>query len=166
VGRKLHEAAGTQTSVASECAKAAETLQAVLEEMVYNRLGTGEEHRQINDGVVQPLRDLAGPLAKASAALNQARSLAEAGPLRDQVHHIGQVQQDALKQMRVILKQMHKLESRQDMINTLRMILRWSERQLENIEKKRDSELERIFEDASQEKQQSQARPAREEPPS
>jgi hypothetical protein len=143
--RKLGEAAREQAAVGAECAKAADSFDAIRLEMTYNRLGSDQERRDLDDDVIQPLRDLPAPITAIAAALNQAASHTGSGAA-GQLSRAVEAQEQVLAQMNAILARMQKLESRQDMINVLRMILGWSQKQLEAIEAKSTEEAGEIFE--------------------
>ena len=65
--------AAVQQSVGAEVAKAADTMEGIVEEMKYNRVGTQTEREKILSGVVKPLKDLigtkdvAGPIVRSPA---------------------------------------------------------------------------------------------------
>jgi len=152
--RNLAESAGAQTSVGAECAKSAEALAAIQREMAANRLGSQEQRGRIQDQLVAPLRALAKRIGRVVAVLRRTTTITQLDALRGDVDSVAQSQEEILTGMRRILDSMQKLESRQDMINKLRMILGWSEEQLKKIEQARDAELENIFEDATRNKSQ------------
>jgi len=146
IRRQLSESAGIQSNVAAECARATETLRAILEEMVNNRLGAAEDHKQLREGIIQPLAELDEPIRRLVATMNGTGRIADPAELRDQAVTIAGVQGDLRARMQAILERMQKLESRQELANQLRVIIKWSESALEGIQKKRDAEVGGVFE--------------------
>ncbi len=158
VRRKLSESRRSQTGVGSECAKGAAAFQIILNEMEYNRLGTPEDRQRISDDIIDPIRQLADPIEKTTARLNDiddelAESLKKTGadvdPLRKQVEQVAEVQQKIYDDMKSILGEIIKSETRQDMINSLRAILGWSEDQERRIQRIIDRQKGGIFDDDS-----------------
>jgi len=147
--RCLSESSSLESSVSTECVKAAAILEEILEEMVNNRLGTPADHGQLSDGIIKPLKQLAGPTSQVVAALQGAGKLDDAAALRDQAEKIAAVQKDILAQLRAILDRMQKLESRQELAYKLEMIIKWWDEVLKTTEKHGEAEVGNIFEPAT-----------------
>lgn len=144
--RKLSEASKSQSSVVSECVKGADTLQAILDEMTCNKLGRPDENDKIREKVIQPLRNLAEPIHNVTLLLRQASTVKNVASYHNSVEQILQLQNEILEKMAGIRSEMLKLQTRQDMINSLRLILGWSREQVEKIKKARDEEID-VFDD-------------------
>lgn len=145
VRRLLAASAGLQGNVGAEVAKAADALQAVVDEMRSNRLATDTEREQIREGVVQPLRALSGPIGKLVGALNGARQIDSAEELQTQAVAIEDVQKDIFRQMEEILQRMTKLEGKQELASKLQLIIKWSEQLLDVIRTKQQAEVGKVF---------------------
>ena len=152
VRRQLRESARTQRGVAAQCAKAADTLSAILTEMRCNRLGTDEDQRRLTDAIIRPLGGLAEPMSRTVAAIAATEAIDGPEDLRKQAEQIALVQQDFLRQMETILQNMQKLQDRQELANQLRILIKWSEELLRGIEEKQVEEAKGIFQPASQPK--------------
>ena len=150
IRRRMSTSAGLQSNVAAECARAAETLQGILMEMINNRLGSARDHEQLRDGIIKPLVELAAPTARLVATMNATAALQDPTALRAQALRIADIQTDIRKQMEAILERMQKLQSRQELANQLQVIIKWSETLLKGIEKKRDVEHGKVFEPETQ----------------
>ena len=132
---------GLQSSVASECAKAAMTLQDILDELTYNKLGSPQSRRQLAEGVIQPLRDLAAPIRSAIEALGAMAKLSDAAALRQQGDLTAQVQLKILDQLKAIRDRMQKLESRQELAYKLEVIIKLWNRVVKTTEKESEAEV-------------------------
>ena len=145
-GRRLMEtSAGLQQSVASEVAKAADTLDAILDEMKNNRVGTETQREQMRSELVKPLRQLTDPIRQVASSIAATRSVEEAGELTDRARAIEGIQQDVFDQMNDVLERMTKIASKQEMANRLQLIIQWSEDLLESIKKKGKAEADTVF---------------------
>jgi len=142
---QLRLSAQIQADVAARCAKVAEAMAAIVLEMRYNRLGDEAQYDSIAEGVITPLGELAEPMSQVLAALNETEDVRETQTLIAQVREIAAVQQTLLKHMEDILANMQKVESRQELANQLRVLIKWSEQLLENIEARQEEELTDVF---------------------
>lgn len=145
IRRQLSESTGMQSNVGAECARTAEALQAILEEMTNNRLGSPEDRKQLGDGIIQPLSGLAEPVSRLVATMNGTALVTDPGELQTQASEIAGIQEALRKRMEAILDQMQKLQSRQELANQLRVIIKWSEGLLDGIKKKADEEAGGVF---------------------
>ncbi len=145
IRRQLSESTGMQSNVGAECARTAESLQAILEEMTNNRLGSPEDRKQLADGIIQPLAGLAEPMDRLVATMNGTALVTDPGDLRTQATEIAGVQEEFRKRMEAILDRMQKLQSRQELANQLRVIIKWSEGLLDGIKKQAEEEAGGVF---------------------
>ncbi|HAU39208.1 MAG TPA: hypothetical protein DCX07_16030, partial [Phycisphaerales bacterium] len=146
VRRKLKDSAIVQGTVGSQCAKTADTLEGILEEMRNNRLGSPRDHAQMAEGILTPLRNLGEPMDKTVAALNGTAAVEDPAALRQQAQAIERQQQALRERMERIAESMEKLESRQALANELEWVIRTSEELLKLIEKQSDQDIEGVFE--------------------
>jgi len=147
VRRQLKESAILQGTVRSQCAKIADSLWAVLEEMQNNRLGTSQDHAQLADGIIQPMRSLTEPMGQLGAALRGTEQVQAADALAAQARKLAESQLDLRSRMEGIAERMEKLESRQALANELEWIIKVSEELLKQIESQSDQNIGNIFED-------------------
>lgn len=159
-GRMLIESANLQTTVAAQCVKAASLLDAVREEMVNNRLGTPADATQLAEGIVQPLRALATPMAQAVTAINGAAQITQPQALREQTDRLAGIQADFLAKMRVVLERMVKLESRQELAYKLEVIMKTWEEVITNTRAKGEDQMRNVFETPTQPATQPSTQPA------
>lgn len=122
-GASLVAAASMQTSIASECAKAALTLQGIYDELTYNKLGSPEGKRQLKDNVITPLEDLAQPIRDLVASLRKAAELTDARAMVEQADLAAATQQKILDRLKEIRNQMHKIETRQELAYKLEKLI-------------------------------------------
>ncbi len=137
-----------QSTVGSECIKAAVTLQAVLDEMVANRLGTDAEHQQLGEGVIGPLTQLNTAMDNISKALKATESIKDVGVLTEKITEIAEGQQKLRDIMEKILTNMQDLQSRQELANQLKQFIDWSTEILNQIRKSEEKEMGDILKPA------------------
>jgi len=145
VRRLMGDAAISQATVGAECAAAADKLEAIRDEMVANRLGAAADHARMTDDVIEPVRALSKPIQQLVAALNGTTSVKEVGELREQIVQIANIQDGIRRRMEAILKEMQKIESRQELASQLQLIIKWWEQVLKDTEKFRDEQIERVL---------------------
>jgi len=146
---QLEDSAGAQSGVGAECAKAAESMAAILEEMTNNRLGQKDDLDKMSGNVIVPLRALAGPIGQTVAAMNGARKIESAKDLLEQARKIADVQKDILARMEDVLKNMKMLESLAELENWFQMLIKWSEEVQKGIDKQKKAEGVEIFQPSS-----------------
>ena len=110
----LVESGHMQTAVASQCAKAADTIAAIVAERRCNRLGTVAELDQMMDEVVNPLGDLGKKIADAIGVLGQVSAVTDAAQMAKRADAVGAVQAQIRITMDEILQRMIKIGSRQE----------------------------------------------------
>ncbi len=148
--RLLASSAGQQQNVGAEIAKAADSLDNIVEEMKNNRIGTKTSREQIRGGIVKPLRQLAEPVRKVTGAINATKALRDPAELGRQANAIEEIQRDILAQMDDVLQRMIKLENKQELANKLRLIIGWSEKLLRSIREKQEAEVGNVFDSTTQ----------------
>jgi hypothetical protein len=149
--RRAEDSGRLQVVVGTECAKAAETLQAILMEMKYNRVGTATNYNEMLEGTIQPLRELSRPIQDVTTALdrlNQAMKepSADARKLRITAGEISELQKQLRVQMEDILKKMQKIENQRDLANKLKKLIDWSKELQDTIQTMRDRTVGNILE--------------------
>jgi hypothetical protein len=115
-----------------------------------NRLGADEDYRNMQEGIIAPLVGLDEPMRRAVTVIRGTEAISGSGDLREQAEQIARVQEGFGRQMAAIIQNMQELESRQELANQLRLLIKWSQQLLERIEKKQDDELRGIFEPRTQ----------------
>jgi len=143
--RGLTESSGLEISVGSECAKAAMTLQNILDELINNKLGTEETRTQLENRVIDPLRELAEPLQTTAAALDKMSKVDDAAELIRQADTVAQTQLKILDELKAIRDRMQKLESRQELAYKLEMIIKLWDKVLDTATKESESEVGRVL---------------------
>ncbi|MGC9455504.1 MAG: hypothetical protein ACP5HU_11675 [Phycisphaerae bacterium] len=147
VRRRLGASAHLQQNVSTECAKAAETLSGLVEQMRWNRVGSPSDLSQLRSEVIEPLESLAGPVESILARLSAAEELADADEAAEAAADIAADQRDVLARMQQIAEHMQKLQTRQDLARQLRMIIKMSEDISERVRRRQQQDVIDIFED-------------------
>ncbi len=145
---QLVVSAGVQRAVGAEVAKAAETLRQIADEMTYNRLGLVAEVQALRGNVISGLDELSADIDEVSAQLQRAMTEGDPESLREQVAGIAAEQDRIARRMAEILQHMVQLQSRQELANQLRVILRWSREIQKTIQQKQAEEIGDVLEDA------------------
>jgi hypothetical protein len=149
--RRAEDSGRLQVVVGTECAKAAETLQAILMEMKYNRVGTATNYNEMLEGIIQPLRELSRPIQDITTALDRLSQAmkepsADAPKLRATAGEISELQKQLRVQMEDILKKMQKIENQRDLANKLKKLIDWSKELQDTIQAMRDRTVGNILE--------------------
>ena len=142
---RLTTSAGVQRSVHAEIAKTHEKLLLIADEMSYNRLGEPGDVQELHARVINPLAELAGVIETTLAELQQASQTPAPTALATHIERIATAQQDIARRMERILDAMIKIESRQELANQLRVIVKWEEEILEAIRKRQEEEIGTVF---------------------
>ena len=145
---ELVVSAGVQQAVGAEVATAAETLRQVADEMTYNRLGLVAEVQALRGNVISGLDELSVDIDRVTAELRRAMTESDPAALREQVVGIAAEQDRIARRMEEILQHMVQLQSRQELANQLRVILRWSREIQKQIKQKQAEEIGNILEGA------------------
>ncbi len=143
--RWLGASARVQSSVGTECARAAEMFAAILEEMENNRLGSARDHEQMRDRIVNALKALGKPIREITASLNDLAKIDSAPTVKEKTLVIADLQEEIRKAMEAIRDRMEKLESRQELANQLEMIIKWSSDLLKSIKEWSDTEVRGVL---------------------
>lgn len=146
IRRKINDSADLQRTVGSGCIKASVTLQAILDEMAANRLGTKAEHEQLAKYVIEPLEGLNTAMDNIAKALKKTETIKNVEVLHDEVAKIAKIQQGLRDIMETILTNMQDIQSRQELANQLKQFIDWSKDILEGIRKAEESEMGDILE--------------------
>ncbi len=123
---RLADAAARQRQVMNESTKVADSMAAVATEMEFNRLGKAEEHADLRNNVVAPLRKLTGQMRSVAADLDAARDAKDAATLAGDARAVAAKQQDIYAAMESILANMRKLEDRLELARHLEGLLKMS----------------------------------------
>jgi len=145
VRRIIRESAIVQGTVRSQCAKAADTLDGILDEMQNNRLGSTRDHTQIADGSIKPMRLLSDPMQDIVLALNKTAAVKEPAGLSTQAETISNLQLQVRERMEKIAENMERGTSRQELANELELIIKISKELEELIKKQSDEEKRRLL---------------------
>ncbi len=138
--RLLAESGSLQGTVNAECAKAADTLRAILEEMRNNRVGVIKDYDELENRQIRPIGKLIAPMTEVTAEINKGKSALKPDELRGQVASISQTQTVLLERMRTILKDMVKAQNRQELASKLKRLLRGWDELLNKTRKESDRE--------------------------
>jgi len=128
------EAPKGQHSVAAETSNAAAKLQAVDDEMVYNRIGEQRDWQQLQ-ALVDSLRALDKPLRQAEALLEATAAIEGAAPLAERAAQLADIQQGLRQQMEQILAGMIKFESRQELAGLLELLIKQQAKLAEEVDR-------------------------------
>lgn len=121
-GEFLASSAAGQTTVSAECARCADQLGQVLDEMKCNRLGTLKAYNALESGVIVPLAALAGESAAVQGELNAAVKQQDPAAARGRAEAIAGRQEKILRRMDEILDRMTQALSIQEAINRATLI--------------------------------------------
>jgi hypothetical protein len=139
VMRQLHSGSRQLDQIAGRIAD-------TLQEMTLNQIGSPKSHRLLQEGVIDPLRELtAGPMNQLRGLL---QGLAAAGSSAGANQEVARrLHQDTVTKMRNILDQMSQWESFVDVVNQVAEVIRMQQKVLQETEKARESRTKEIFDD-------------------
>jgi hypothetical protein len=122
----------------------ANQLEATLQEMTLNDLGSPQARELLATSIIQPMRALHDDqMGKQRAALDVLAAAAEpAGPPLDDAQRL---QGEVVERMQTILSQMSQWESFVDVVNQLRQVIKLQNQVLESTEKSDRSRTEDVF---------------------
>ncbi len=146
VRRKLEESSALQGTVGAECAKCADTLAAILEEMKNNQVATAADYDVLENKIIRPIRALTENMSLLTASINETKSARKASDLAEQAGEIAAIQSDLLRQMLGILKNMKKLQNRQELASKLKRLLKSWNDWLKDARKESDKQKEKALE--------------------
>jgi len=147
--RQLKDAGGLQVGVGGECATTADSLQAILTEMIYNRIIESKGRSDMADGIITPLGRLAKRIEKLTAEIRAAEGAPDAADMLKQTSAIDTEQRRILALMREILERMVKIAEAQELAYKLeRLIERW-DKIMRDTERRRDAEIGNVLEPAT-----------------
>ena len=147
--RQLKDAGGLQVGVGGECATTADSLQAILTEMIYNRIIESKGRSDMADGIITPLGRLAKHIEKLTAEIRAAEGARDAADMLKQTSAIDMEQRRILALMREILERMVKIAEAQELAYKLeRLIERW-DKIMRDTERRRDAEIGNVLEPAT-----------------
>lgn len=141
----LGDSGRLQTSVGAECAKAADTIAAIMAEMQNNRLGNKQDIDETDVNVTRPLHILAEDIRGTAATLARAAAFDDPGRLSEMTGKIASLQANHQAAMEAILDNMEKIGSRQEVDKELQRIISLSKKLLVEIEDLADEQTEREF---------------------
>ena len=147
--RQLKDAGGLQVAVGGECATTADSLQAILTEMIYNRIIESKGRSDMADGIIAPLGRLAKRIEKLTAEIRAAEGAPDAADMFKQTSAVDTEQRGILALMREILERMVKIAEAQELAYKLeRLIERW-DKIMRDTERRRDAEIGNVLEPAT-----------------
>jgi hypothetical protein len=115
-----------------------------LQEMKLNQIGSPKSHRLLQEGVIDPIRELtAGPMNKLRGVL-QSLASGGTGTAADR-ESARQLHGDAVTRMKAILDQMSQWESFVDVVNQVAEVIKMQQKVLQATEKARESRTQEVF---------------------
>ncbi len=141
----LAESGRLQTSVGTECAKAADTMAAIVAEMRCNRVSLPRELDQMTDELTKPLAELGKPIQETIGLLGQAGALGDAAAIQQRGDAIAAAQAQIHATMEEILRKMIEKTSRQEAEKELLKLIERSNMTLEEILKIKRATDSRLF---------------------
>ncbi len=143
----LAEVASRQQAIGANLAKYADRLDAIWQELTYNRLGQAEDRDELAEEIVAPLRELVRRSQAIAGTLDAARQETDVQSLQT-ILLTAATQQDSLRRaMEAILERMEKLQSRQDLANHLQMIISWNRDIAQDIRERINQQTGGIWEE-------------------
>jgi hypothetical protein len=117
-----------------------------LQEMKLNQIGSPKSHRLLQEGVVDPLRELTtGPMAQLRGMLQTlAAEAGTPGPRKDAARRL---HAEVVTKMKIILEQMSQWESFVDVVNQVAEVIKMERKVLQETEKARDTRTQEVFDD-------------------
>lgn len=137
--RALHTGSRQLDQVA---ARIAETLQ----EMKLNEVGSPKSHRLLQDGVIDPIRELnSGPVSELRGVL---QALGGSGPrVQADVEKARRLHGEVLARMKTILEQMSQWESFVDVVNQVAEVIKIQQKVLKATEDARETRTKEVFDE-------------------
>jgi hypothetical protein len=129
----LEQSAAMQGTVGSECFKAADTVNAILEEITNNRVGDPPFHQQVSTGV-QGLRDISGVMIRVQAELGDVLKATDNATAATTAKALAQKQDDLRKRLDEIVANIADSFTIKRIENTLLRLQKASEAQQKAIE--------------------------------
>jgi hypothetical protein len=145
VTRGLNVVLADQRRVAARCAVAAQQLQAVVDEMDCNRL-VPNERRRLAERVVAPLSEIAGkPMKDVISEMDRASKSKDASLLGEFTAGCTVIAGGFHQRLQAILAEMKELESRQQLISQLKMVIDSSEQILRRLKEDLQRQARELF---------------------
>jgi hypothetical protein len=118
-----------------------------LQEMKLNQVGSPKSHRLLQDGVIDPIRELnGGPVAELRKVL---QALGGAGTRQQaDVEKASRLHGEVVAKMKAILEQMSQWESFVDVVNQVAEVIKIQQNVLKATEDARESRAKEVFDDA------------------
>jgi hypothetical protein len=137
--RALHTGSRQLEQVA---ARIADTLQ----EMKLNQVGSPKSHRLLQDGVIDPIRELnSGPVAQLRGVL---QALGGGGPrAQADVEKARRLHGEVVAKMKTILDQMSQWESFVDVVNQVAEVIKIQQKVLKATEDARETRTKEVFDE-------------------
>ena len=149
--RLMASAGADQRLAAGQCGQCAQQLQAVLDEMFYNRVGGPAEQTRLRDRIIAPLAEVSKkPMPAAAAAMDRASNETDAAGMRQSAGDWAEVADGFYQRLEAILKEMREMENRQELINQLKRIIDWSEELRKRMGSQAKGQTGSIFETPTQ----------------
>ncbi len=122
--RRLRSSAAEQRRVAAQCAAAGQQLQAVLEEMQCNRVGSPADESMLVKDILPPLAALSEKdMPETAGGMDRASKLQEPGSVRAAVEEAVLVLEGFYRQLEALLEMMKKFEDRRELAYRLKIII-------------------------------------------
>ncbi len=135
-----------QASVNGECVKAAVSMQAVMDEMSYNRVITPQSAGAMKTGVIEPLNTLGREMETLCASMGDGRKDKNVASLGRRIADISARQAKMLAEMRAILVRMVKIAETEELAARLETIIRRWQGVVDETTKRGESAVDDVFE--------------------
>ena len=136
--RALHTGSRQLDQVASRIAD-------TLQEMKLNEVGSPKSHRLLQDGVIDPIRELnSGPVTQLRGVL---QALGGGPRVEADVEKARRLHGEVVAKMKAILEQMSQWESFVDVVNQVAEVIKMEQKVLQDTEKARESRTQEVFDD-------------------
>jgi hypothetical protein len=117
-----------------------------LQEMKLNQIGSSKSHHLLENGVINPIRELgAGPLSQSRSVLQALAGVASSqGASKEAARRL---HEEVVTKMRNILDQMSQWESFIDVVNQVADVIRMEQKVLQDTEKAREARTQEVFDE-------------------
>jgi hypothetical protein len=148
--RNLDAAWRDQRRVAAQCGVVAGQFQEVLDEMTCNRVGDPLNKARLAERIVAALWGLAKkPMPDVADAIRHASKETDAPSLRDFTTKSAEVLDGFYKRLEAVLKEMKRLESRQELARVLKQLIEQAKKVKAAIEKQMEEQGRTLFDPTS-----------------
>ncbi|WP_165226273.1 DUF4175 family protein [Aquisphaera insulae] len=116
-----------------------------LQEMKLNEVGSPKSHRLLQDGIIDPIRELnAGPVAELRGVL---QALGGGTRVQSDVEKARRLHGEVVARMKTILEQMSQWESFVDVVNQVAEVIKIQQKVLKDTEDARETRTKEVFDE-------------------